>query len=267
MFCRCCITVKRYQLLRERVRYLVSLRFEPRQPQKITLGLREAFTKRYIVERINEAEIRPEEQSEKAESCRDNLWNEIRLKSHKDRNGHKNIIKTSGQARLVYVFDINRNIPTTWRWARGDWRGRALQTPAKKIDTVPFFSPPSFDVSCCLRVKVGFVLFCFVFWWVKIRMMTYKVRGLSVWNLGWRGNQGFFCWYARSEVASHMPRVGQNIALHASPVARQSVLLISALPVRLTSFIPGPVEHSETCVVTLASNQTCDLMFSFVVSC
>ena len=30
----------------------------------------------YIVERINKAEIRPEEQSEKAESCQENLWNE-----------------------------------------------------------------------------------------------------------------------------------------------------------------------------------------------
>ena len=29
-------------------------------------------------------------------------------------------MKRSGQARLIYVFDINCNIPTTWRWARGD---------------------------------------------------------------------------------------------------------------------------------------------------
>ena len=36
--------------------------------------------KRYIAERTNKAEIRPEEQSEKAESCRENLWNEIQLK-------------------------------------------------------------------------------------------------------------------------------------------------------------------------------------------
>ena len=35
--------------------------------------------KRYIVERINRAEIRLEEQSEKAESCRENLWNEIQF--------------------------------------------------------------------------------------------------------------------------------------------------------------------------------------------
>ena len=33
--------------------------------------------KRYVVERTNKAEIRPEEQNEKAESCRENLWNEI----------------------------------------------------------------------------------------------------------------------------------------------------------------------------------------------
>ena len=41
-------------------------------------------------------------------------------KGHKDRNRHKNRIKRSGQARLVYVIDINHNIRTTWKWARGD---------------------------------------------------------------------------------------------------------------------------------------------------
>ena len=35
---------------------------------------------RYTAERTNKAEIRPEEQSEKAESCRENLWQEIQLK-------------------------------------------------------------------------------------------------------------------------------------------------------------------------------------------
>ena len=34
----------------------------------------------YIVEKTNKAEIRPEEQSEKKESCRENLWNETPLK-------------------------------------------------------------------------------------------------------------------------------------------------------------------------------------------
>ena len=35
---------------------------------------------RHIVERTNEAEVRLEEQSEKTESCRENLWDEIQLK-------------------------------------------------------------------------------------------------------------------------------------------------------------------------------------------
>ena len=38
------------------------------------------FQKRYIAERTNDAEIRPEEKSEKTESRRENLWNEIQLK-------------------------------------------------------------------------------------------------------------------------------------------------------------------------------------------
>ena len=42
--------------------------FKPSQPPGITSGLKETFSKRYIVERTNKAEIRPEEQSEKAES-------------------------------------------------------------------------------------------------------------------------------------------------------------------------------------------------------
>ena len=43
-------------------------------------GLKETVIKRHIVERTNKAEIRPEEQSEKTESCRENLWTEIQLK-------------------------------------------------------------------------------------------------------------------------------------------------------------------------------------------
>ena len=58
----------------------VSWCFKPSQPQRIASGLRETFMKRIIVERTNKAEIRPEEQSEKAKSCRENLWNGIELK-------------------------------------------------------------------------------------------------------------------------------------------------------------------------------------------
>ena len=54
--------------------------FEPSQPLGIISGLKETFIKRHIVERINKAELRPEEQSEKAESYRENSWNDIKLK-------------------------------------------------------------------------------------------------------------------------------------------------------------------------------------------
>ena len=59
---------------------LVSWYLKPSQPQKITSGLRETFIKRYIIERTNKAEIRPEEESEKVASCQENLWNKIQLK-------------------------------------------------------------------------------------------------------------------------------------------------------------------------------------------
>ena len=50
------------------------------------LELKETFIKRHKVERISNAEIRPEERSEKAGSCRGNLWNEIQFNEPK---GHK----------------------------------------------------------------------------------------------------------------------------------------------------------------------------------
>ena len=60
--------------------YLVSWCFKPCQPQRIISGLKETFI-RDTVEWTNKAEIRPEEQSEKAESCWENLWNKIQLKA------------------------------------------------------------------------------------------------------------------------------------------------------------------------------------------
>ena len=53
---------------------------EPSQPLEIISRLKETFVKRYIVERTSKANIRSEEQSEKTESCQENLWNEIQLK-------------------------------------------------------------------------------------------------------------------------------------------------------------------------------------------
>ena len=66
--------------IRGEVNYLVDWCFEPSQPLGIISGLKETFIKRHIVERTNKAEMRPEEQSEKTESYRKNLWNEIQLK-------------------------------------------------------------------------------------------------------------------------------------------------------------------------------------------
>ena len=54
--------------------------FKPSQPQRIISGLRETFIRRCIVERTNKSGMRPEEQSEKAESCWENIWNDIQLK-------------------------------------------------------------------------------------------------------------------------------------------------------------------------------------------
>ena len=65
---------------RERERELVSWCFKPSQPQRIISGMRETFIMKYAVERTIKAEIRLEEQIKKAESCRENLWNEIKLK-------------------------------------------------------------------------------------------------------------------------------------------------------------------------------------------
>ena len=68
--------------MRERVNQLAGWCFKPSQPQRIISGPKETFVKRYyIVERTSKTEIRPEEQSEKAESCQEKLRNEIQLKA------------------------------------------------------------------------------------------------------------------------------------------------------------------------------------------
>ena len=53
--------------------YLVNWCFEPSQLLGIISGLKETFINGYTVERTNKTEIRPEEQSEKTESCRENF--------------------------------------------------------------------------------------------------------------------------------------------------------------------------------------------------
>ena len=77
------------------------------------MGLRESFINRHLMERTNKAGMKTEEQSEKAESLREKFWNEIQLKGPQRQKQTQAQIKRSGHARLVYVKDINRNIPIT----------------------------------------------------------------------------------------------------------------------------------------------------------
>ena len=65
---------------------LISSCFKPSQLQRITSGLRETFIKRYVVEATYKAEITLEEQSEEAESGREDLWIETKLKGPQRRN-------------------------------------------------------------------------------------------------------------------------------------------------------------------------------------
>ena len=60
--------------------WLGCWRFKPSQPQRIISGLKETCIQRYIAEGTNKADIRLEEQREKAESCLETLWNEIQFK-------------------------------------------------------------------------------------------------------------------------------------------------------------------------------------------
>ena len=99
-------------LVSQSVSESVSWCFKPSQSQRIISRLKETFIKRYLVERTTET------------SCWEIYGMKCRWKGHKDRNRHKNRVKESGQAGLVYVKNINRNVPTTWRWARRDHKTR-----------------------------------------------------------------------------------------------------------------------------------------------
>ena len=66
-----------------------------------------------IVERANKAEIRPEEQSKKAESGRENFWNGIVERDIKTEIDTITI-KKKGMGKLCwFMLDIKRNIPIT----------------------------------------------------------------------------------------------------------------------------------------------------------
>ena len=81
--------------------------FKPSQPQRIILGLRTTFIKRHIVEITNKAQIRPppkkqqqQKQNEKAESCWENLSNEIQS------NGPYRQKETQGQNKKEWASSV-----------------------------------------------------------------------------------------------------------------------------------------------------------------
>ena len=80
-------------------------------------GLRETFVKRYIAERTNKAELRPEKQSEKAESCRENAWNEIQLKGSQRHKQTQEQNEMDGQAQF-----ITHAAPSVWNFLPHDIR-------------------------------------------------------------------------------------------------------------------------------------------------
>ena len=49
------------------------------------------------------------------------------VQGREDRNKTKNRMKRSRPAWLIYVKNMNLNIPSTWKWARGDGEGGYLQ--------------------------------------------------------------------------------------------------------------------------------------------
>ena len=77
--------------------------------------MKETFIKRYIVERTNKAEIRPEGQSEKAESCRENLWNENLWQArlvyvrHKPQNPHHVKVSPWGHKIVTLCVCVDKN--------------------------------------------------------------------------------------------------------------------------------------------------------------
>ena len=79
-----CVREREREKERERERKkeseLVNWCFEPSHALWTISGLKETSIKRYIVERTKKAEIRPEEQSRKNASCRENIWKEIQSK-------------------------------------------------------------------------------------------------------------------------------------------------------------------------------------------
>ena len=107
-------------------------------------------------------------------------------KGQKDRNRYKNRIKRGRQAQLVLVFDIVHNIPTTWRWARGDWNnGRHfIYMHSLQAHAIPQLRPPSKSMKMCFKsgsvLGEGFIHFT---WEYEGKGFRKKMVLKEVWSL------------------------------------------------------------------------------------
>ena len=120
-------------------------------------------------------------------------------KGHKDKN-RDNRIKKSRQAWLVYIKDINRNIPTTWRWNCGDSNFSSQSTFSADCLTVSTHPCAIACINICAHVKDPVV--CVRVWWIKetlkhpactmdwvVRLLQLAFPGESNPNLPWKKSQ------------------------------------------------------------------------------
>ena len=75
--------------------------------------------------------------------------------------------KRSGQARLVYIKNVNRNGPTTWRWARGDHKTRHFENLRTEQWAHPIYKTSTSSKQNKKQQQQNRLRFCreLVFWW------------------------------------------------------------------------------------------------------
>ena len=115
-------------------------------------------------------------------------------KGHEDRNRHKKRIKRGAGKLGWFMSDMNRNIPTTWRWAHGDAKATATRTAITCIRKLVYdlnWQNISYHGATLYKYVTAYTMFNFV----KVIELTllqicvhtgyfsviYFVQGNSVW--------------------------------------------------------------------------------------
>ena len=109
---------------------LANWYFKPSQPLGIISGLKETFIKRDRVARTNKAEIGPEELSEKTESCRENLQNQIQLKGPQ---GQKQTQEQNKKEWVSWIGLCQKQKPQHRHHVKVIPRGPVNQTNARTV--------------------------------------------------------------------------------------------------------------------------------------